>query len=229
MTGMFFALAFIAAANPKLLALDLLLIDNRRPRAMFTSILAGGMAIAVTIGLIDVLAVHADTVKAQRKVSAGVDLGLGLLLLVFGSLVMTGLLARAWARRPQSANRTAGKQKESGDSWAIRALREPRLGIAALIGVIIGLPGVAYLTALHNLNAGKYSTATLVVAVFVFVVIEFLLIIVPWLFLELRPAQTARALRRAQAWLAANAARLIAWVCLLLGVYLTVTGFIRLL
>lgn len=229
MTGMFFALAFIAAANPKLLALDLLLIDNRRPRAMFAWLLTGGIATAVTIGLIDVLAAHPDTVKHQRSISAGVDLGLGLLLLVFGGLVMTGLLARAWARRPQSAKRAARKQKEPGDSWAVRALREPRFGIAALIGVIIGLPGAAYLTALHNLNTGKYSTATLVVAVFVFVIIEFLLIIVPWLFLELRPTQTARVLRGTQTWLAANAATLIAWICLLLGVYLTVTGFLRLL
>jgi hypothetical protein len=35
MNAEFFALAFTAALNPKLLALDLLLIENRRPRAMF--------------------------------------------------------------------------------------------------------------------------------------------------------------------------------------------------
>jgi hypothetical protein len=35
MNAEFFALAFLAAANPKLLALDLLLIENRRPRAMY--------------------------------------------------------------------------------------------------------------------------------------------------------------------------------------------------
>jgi hypothetical protein len=35
LSAAFFALAFTAAANPKLLALDLLLIGNRRPRAMF--------------------------------------------------------------------------------------------------------------------------------------------------------------------------------------------------
>ena len=35
MNAEFFTLAFLAALNPKLLALDLLLIENRRPRAMF--------------------------------------------------------------------------------------------------------------------------------------------------------------------------------------------------
>jgi hypothetical protein len=230
---MFFALAFIAALNPKLLALDLLLIENRRPRAMFACILAGGIATGVTIGLIDVLAVHADAVKSQGKASAGVDLGLGLVLLVIGGALMTGLLARVWAQRPQSdkraAKKEAKKQKTPGDSRMQRALREPRLGLAVLIGALCGLPGAAYLSALHNLIAGKHSTATQVVAVFVFVIIEFLLIIIPWLLLELRPAATANNLRRAQAWLSGHVTALVAWILILLGVYLTVSGLVHLL
>jgi hypothetical protein len=42
MNAEFFALAFLSALNPKLLALDLLLIENRRPRAMFLCLLTGG-------------------------------------------------------------------------------------------------------------------------------------------------------------------------------------------
>ena len=135
------------------------------------------------------------------------------------------------AQRPQSAKRVAKKQQRVDnpqDSWAVRVLREPRLGIAALIGVICGLPGASYLTALHNLKVGKYSTATQVVGVFVFVIIEFLLIIIPWLLLELRPAQTADRLRHAQAWLTGHVLALIAWVSVLLGVFLTVSGLVRL-
>ena len=76
MNAEFFALAFTAALNPKLLALDLLLIENRRPRAMFLSVLLGGMTVALTIGLLDVLTVHADAITSQGKASAGVDLAL---------------------------------------------------------------------------------------------------------------------------------------------------------
>ncbi len=43
MNAEFFALAFLPALNPKLLALDLLLIENRRPGAMFLCLLLGGM------------------------------------------------------------------------------------------------------------------------------------------------------------------------------------------
>ena len=50
-----FALAFTAALNPKLLAIDLLLIENRRSRAMFLCLLLDGVTVALTIGLLDVL------------------------------------------------------------------------------------------------------------------------------------------------------------------------------
>jgi hypothetical protein len=74
MSAEFFALAFVAALNPKLLAVDLLLIENRRPRAMFLSVLFGGLAVALTIGLLDVLVFQADAINSQKTVSAGVDL-----------------------------------------------------------------------------------------------------------------------------------------------------------
>jgi hypothetical protein len=45
MNAEFFALAFLSALNPKLLALDLLLMENRRPRAMFVCLLLGGMTV----------------------------------------------------------------------------------------------------------------------------------------------------------------------------------------
>src|SRR5215831_2317577 len=88
----FFVLAFTAALNPKLLAVDLLLIENRRPRAMFLCVLLGGLTVGITIGLLDVLVLHVDAISSQKTVSAGVDLGLGLLLLVVGTLVLTGRL-----------------------------------------------------------------------------------------------------------------------------------------
>src|SRR5215472_14876099 len=80
MSAEFFALAFTAALNPKLLAIDLLLIENRRPRAMFLCVLLGGITVGITIGLLDVLVFHVDAINSQKTVSAGVDLALALLL-----------------------------------------------------------------------------------------------------------------------------------------------------
>jgi hypothetical protein len=227
----FFALAFLAALNPKLLALDLLLIENRRPRAMFLWLLAGGLTVGLTIGLLDVLVIRADAIKHEASISAGTDLALGLLLLAAGALVASG---RVHGRRTSPAPGggpkpgKGGPKPEKKDGWASRLLAEPRLTLAVLVGAVIGIPGASYLTALHNLVNGNYSTAVEVTAVVVFVLISFLLIIIPFALLELRPDATKARLSQTQAWLLSHARRLMAAVALLLGAYLAVSGLVRL-
>jgi Sap, sulfolipid-1-addressing protein len=241
MNAEFFVLAFTAALNPKLLAIDLLLIENRRPRAMFIGILLGGLTVGITVGLLDVLVFHLDAISSQKTVSAGVDLALGLLLLAIGALVATGRLhgrrkrpVRAGGGRPdppqeeEEEEEEEEEKKKKKDGWTERMLAEPRLGLATLIGALVGIPGAAYLSALHNLIAGKYSTATQVIAVVVFVLIEFLLIIIPFAFLELRPEATKAFLKRSQQWLAGHTRQLIAYTALILGAYLTVSALVRL-
>ena len=230
MNAEFFALAFLSALNPKLLALDLLLIENRRPRAMFLCLLLGGMTVALTVGLLDVLVFHADAIKHQASVSAGIDLALGLLLLAAGALLATGRLhGRRKAPVPAGARQPDKPEKpEKKDGWAQRMLSEPRLGLAMLVGALIGIPGASYLTALHNLVTGKSSTATQVIAVVIFVIIDFLLIIIPFAFLELRPEATKARLEHSQDWLLGHALQLMAAIALLLGAYLAISGLVRL-
>jgi Sap, sulfolipid-1-addressing protein len=235
MNAAFFALAFLSALNPKLLALDLLLIENRRPRAMFLCLLLGGMTVALTVGLLDVLVFHADALKHQATVGAGVDLAVGLLLLAAGALLATG---RVHGRRkvpvpagggppaPKEEEEEEKKKKKNG--WAQRVLGEPRLGLAMLVGAVIGIPGASYLAALHDLVTGKSSTLIQVIAVVIFVVIDFLLIIIPFAFLELRPEATKARLRHTQDWLLSHALQLMAAIALLLGAYLAISGLVRL-
>ena len=224
MNAEFFALAFLSALNPKLLALDLALIGNRRPRAMFLCLLAGCLTVALTVGLLDVLVFHADAINRQASISAGVDVALGLFLLAAGALLATGRL-----HGPPRAPVPAGDQlPEKKSSWAQRLLAEPRLMLAVLVGAVIGIPGASYLIALHNLVTGKASTATQVIAVVIFVIIDFLLIIIPFAFLQLRPEATKARLKHSQDWLLSHAPQLMAIVALLLGTYLAVSGLVRL-
>src|SRR5580693_2172315 len=164
MNAEFFALAFLSALNPKLLALDLVLIENRRPRVMFLCLLLGGLTVAATVGLLDVLVFHADAIKAQGRVSAGVDLAVGLLLLAAGALLATG---RVHGRRkvPVPAGDGPPEKEKKKGGWAQRVLSEPRLGLAMLVGAVVGIPGASYLTALHDLVTGKSPTVTQVIAV----------------------------------------------------------------
>jgi hypothetical protein len=229
MNAAFFALAFFAALNPKLLGLDLLLIQNRRPRAMFLCVLLGGLAVGITIGLLDVLVFRLDAISSQKTVSAGVDLALGLLLLAAGALVATG---RLHGRRKEPVPAGGGQPdtpgKEKKDSWAERVLAEPRHGLAMLIGAVCGIPGASYLAGLHILITSKSSTTNQVIGVLLFVLIEFLLIIIPFAFLELRPEATKAFLKRSQQWLAGHARQLIVYTALILGAYLIISALVRL-
>jgi hypothetical protein len=233
MNAEFFALAFFAALNPKLLAIDLLLMENRRPRAMFLCVLLGGLTVGLTIGLLDVLVFHVDAISSQKTVSAGVDLALGLLLLAVGGLVATGRLhGRRKAPVPagdgQSGKPDKPEKPEKKDGWAQRVLAEPRLGLAMLVGALCGIPGGAYLSALHILVTSKSSTANQVVGVVLFVLIEFLLIIIPFVSLELWPEATKARLKTTQDWLLGHARQLMAYTALILGAYLAVSGLVRL-
>jgi Sap, sulfolipid-1-addressing protein len=232
MNAEFFALAFFAALNPKLLAVDLLLIENRRPRAMFLCVLLGGLTVGLTIGLLDVLVFHLDAINSQKTVSAGVDLGLGLFLLAVGALVATGRLhGRRKAPVPAGDGQPEKPEKEKKEKkagWAQRVLAEPRLGLAMLIGAVCGIPGASYLTGLHILITSKSSTANQVVGVVLFVLIEFLLIIIPFVSLELWPEATKARLKTAQDWLLGHARQLMAYTALILGAYLAVSALVRL-
>jgi hypothetical protein len=98
MNAAFFGLACLAALNPKLLVIDLILAANQRPRLMFMCFLLGGIGLGLTIGLLDVLVLHVDAIKTQNHVSGGLDLALGIPLLA----------RRAAGGRPLAHPPTAG-------------------------------------------------------------------------------------------------------------------------
>ena len=126
MNAGFFALAFTAALNPKLLATAMLLIENQRLRAMFLCLLPGGLTMALTIGLLDVLVFHANAIEAQGTVGTGSRRGRRLAV---GGLLATG---RLHCRRKTPAP-DPDVQPEEKDRWAQRVLREPRLGSPCIV------------------------------------------------------------------------------------------------
>jgi Sap, sulfolipid-1-addressing protein len=224
MNGAFFGLALLAALNPKLLAVDLLLIQNTRPRLMFLGFLLGCLGMALAIGLLDVLVLQEDAIKIQGSASAGLDLALGVPLVVIGALVATGRLHR----RRRAPAQAAGGQPPKREGWEQRLLSKPRFGLAVLLGAVAGTPGADYVTALHRLVNGKSSTAVQTAAVVVFVLIEFSLVIIPFAFLLVRPAVTEAKLQRARLWLRSHARQVLATVTIVVGAYMAVSGLERL-
>lgn len=65
MNAAFFGLAGIAALNPKLLIVDLILATNQRPRLMFVCFLLGGTGLRLTVGLLNVFS--CTSMRSRRK------------------------------------------------------------------------------------------------------------------------------------------------------------------
>ena len=107
-------------------------------------LLLGSMTVAITVILLDVLVFQADAINTQKPVSAGVDVAVGLLLLIVGGLVAAGRLHGRRKTPVPAGGRHL--EKEIKDGWARRVLREPRLGLAMLVGVLVGILGAPYLT-----------------------------------------------------------------------------------
>lgn len=107
-------------------------------------------------------------------------------------------------------------------------MHEPRYGLAVLIGAAVGTPGAEYLLALHHLVTGKYPAAVQVVAVFVFCIINFALVIIPFVFFVTEPAGAGEAIKRFKVWLTSHERQIAAAVALIAGGYMVISAVVRL-
>src|SRR6266536_1373066 len=81
-----------------------------------------------------------------------------------------------------------------------------------VLGAVAGTPGATYITALHQLVTGTSATAVQAAAVAVFVLIEFSLVIIPFVFLQFRPEATTAQLQRSHDWLMGHARQTGTWL-----------------
>jgi len=223
MNAAFFGLAGLAALNPKLLILDLILATNRRPRQMFVCFLLGAIGLNLTIGLLDVFVLHLDAIKTQNHNSGALDLALGIPLLAIGALLATNHLRLHRRGRTPPVKKPPSKLQR----WVEQTLHEPHYGLAVLIGAAVGTPGASYLIALHHLVSSKTPAAIAVVAVIMFVLINFALVIVPFGLILARPEGTVDAITRFKDWIFSHERQIAASVALLAGGYMVISGVLR--
>src|SRR5262249_21545867 len=191
---------------------------------MLVSFRGGGRGLGLTVGLLDVLVLHADAIKAQNRASGGLDLALGIPLVAIGALLAANRLHRR-QRRP--APPPPAKRPSKLGAWARRGLHEPHYPLAILIGAVVGTPGAAYLLMLHDLVSGKSPTAVQVVAVIVFVTINFALVIIPFASYMYRPLRTEKAIKQFKDWLTSHERQIAAAVALFAGGYMVISGLVR--
>jgi hypothetical protein len=221
MNAVFFGLAALAALNPKLVVIDLMLVNNRRPRPMFVCFLLGGMGLAITVGLLDVLVLQLNAVKTQKQASGWLDLTLGVPLLIIGVLLASNRLHVHRHRRPGKDKRPRSSKL---DTWVDQALSEPRYLLAFLIGAAVGTPGFSYILALHNLVSSQTPSTVAAIAVLLFVIINFAVVLVPFVLYLAHPQRTEDAIRRFKDWIFSHHRQIAAAVALIAGAYMVVSG-----
>ena len=100
--------------------------------------------------------------------------------------------------------------------------------LAVVIGAAVGTPGGEYLVALHEVKIDNAPTAVQGADVVGFVVIEFALVIVPFVFLVARPEGVKAAVERFKVWLIKHALQVVGAVALVAGGYMVISGALRL-
>ena len=219
----YLVLAFVSALWPTLVAVVIVALTRDNPQRLLLGFLAGGLITTIGVGLAIVFSLEGTQIvdESRSTTDPAVDLTVGMLCLVVAYVARRKEMQQALAPKP-------GKQKREGPSRTERALARGAL-FAFLLGIALNvMPGFFYLVALKDIAEADYSPAEVVVLVVVFCLLMFMLIELPILSFVVAPEKTAVWANRFNAWLHANARRVVPVLALGVGIFLIVRGIVAL-
>src|SRR4051812_21133810 len=143
------ALAFTAAPNPTLLTVTMVMLFAAEPRRLMAGYLLGAYTVSIALGLVIVFALQDSKAvsSGQDTLGPGLDVVLGLLLLLVAFVVLGDRDARMRERRRAHAE---AKGPKAPPRWRTALDRgSPRTAFA--VGILLTLPGAPYLAGLSRL------------------------------------------------------------------------------
>jgi hypothetical protein len=225
-----FLLSLVAMFNPALLAavtIMMLLLNTKR---LMFGYLLGALLTSIALGLLIVFSFSdSGSVETSQQTLGPIgDLVLGTLALLVAYALDGG---RTEPLRERRRRRKEEKERESGttQSWPERMLGRGSARITFAVGVVLTLPGVAYLTALDRIAKLDESDAVTVLLVLAFCLVQQLLLEIPLLGYAFAPERTQRAVTGFREWLARNGRRAATIVAAAVGTLLILRGVIELL
>jgi Sap-like sulfolipid-1-addressing protein len=223
--GDIFLLSLVAAANAALLAAVTVMLFLPSPKRLLLGYLAGALLVSLTAGFVIVFAVHQSsaTNTAESTLSPAMDIALGLIFLLV-AWVLRGGHDQRLKRHHSSAEET-----EKEPSRVERVLGRGSARVTFAVGVVLTLPGFAYLAALRDLDELNYGTVPTILVILGFNVMLLLLLEIPLLGYVFQPERTVERVQRFQAWLSGNSRRMAIIGLAALGMLLVVRGLIGLL
>jgi hypothetical protein len=226
--GDIFFLSLVAAANATLLASVTVMLFLPSPKRLLIGYLLGGMLTSLTIGFVIVFAVHdsSATSTAQNSLSPATDIALGLILLLVAFVLHGGHDERLRERRRK---KKGDKAEEKSPSKVEQLLGRGSARVTFALGVVLTLPGVSYLAALHELDNLNYGTVPTILVIVGFNIMLLILLEIPLVGYFVAPERTVVEVQRFRAWLSRSGRRMGINVAAGLGALLLVRGVIELL
>jgi hypothetical protein len=228
--GNIFLYSLVAAANATLLAAVTLMLFLPSPKRLLVGFLLGGLLVSLTIGFVIVFAVHdsSATSTAENSLSPSMDLALGLIALLVAYVLRGGHDQRlAERRKAKKEEKDEGAEKTPSKVEELLGRGSARVTFA--VGVVLTLPGVAYLAALRELDRLDYGTVPTILVIVGFNVMLMILLEIPLLGYVVAPERTVVEVERFRTWLSENGRQMAIVGSAIIGALLVARGVIELL
>lgn len=206
--------ALLSALSPTAVLVGAVYLGSASPRRTTLLYLAGALTTTIIMGIIVLAALSAGhlSLPSRHEPRYGLRLGLGVLALA-GGLYLT-------RRKPKPPDPAKPKKP----SLVTRMMNRPEPLFAFITGVIVFFPSAAFFAAVQAIATSQASDLAIAIALATVIVIDVILIWLPFLFYLARPEFTTRTLKRFNAWLRAHGHAIVSGALLVLGALLIING-----
>jgi uncharacterized membrane protein (DUF441 family) len=206
--------AVLAAISPTALLVMAVFLGSDNPRRIAGLYVIGAVVMTVIMAVTVLLVLQAAGLSQPRQHESryGLRLGLGILALLVAAVMIVA------ARRPSV------KDKEGKPGLIARLTASPRPLTAFLAGVILFAPSTTFIAAVQVIATANANAKLVALAMLIVIALTALTVWLPLIAYYAAPEATARTLRNANGWLAANGRVLAVIALLIAGVALTVNG-----
>jgi hypothetical protein len=217
-----FVLVFVSALNPAALVVCAVYLERERGIRLGNGLLIGGLLMSLLVGVVVLLLVRYTGLELpkNRTPRYGVRLGLGILALAFAAFL-------PWMK----VHVRRGTKATDKPSIVTRLTETAGVGGAILVGLLIFIPSVQYLSGVQTIATAERGLTAAVLLIVVAAIINVTLV---WVLLAayLRsPDWTQVNLTKANtkiAWVKNHSELIIRIILTIVGAYLVITGAIGL-
>lgn len=200
-------MAIAVSMEPFRIGMTVLMLNRPRPTLQLLAFLAGGFAMAATVGLVVIFAFRPGLLGSGHFTLPKVQIVIGVLAVLLAALLATGVMPA-----PRLLAQARG------------LAQGPSLWFAGMAGLGIALPSIDYLAVLAVIVASGAAPSTQVGALLVFNVVAFALVELPLVAYLLAPDRTRASMAALNDWIRSRRRRGVAAVLAAVGCVLLVAG-----